>query len=167
MKNIIIINGAGSVGKDTFVKEFEKITASKVLNHSTIAEAKQILHNMGMTDTKTDQFRNILHDVKNLLVKYGNRPFRRAAKFILEAEEKHRNPTIFIHCREGAEIKKFVEAYGERCLTLLVRRSGINVPECPADQDVEKYFGYNMIIEDFDLNKMEDYKAELEGMIYG
>ncbi len=166
MRNIIIINGAGAVGKDTFVSEYEKISSFQVFNHSTISEAKRILASIGLSDTKTDEFRNILHDVKILLVKYGDRPFNQSKKFIESVKSSLSDSAIFIHCREGSEIQKLVDFYGDMCMTLLIKRSGIDVPDCPADKNVEKYFGYNMVIEDFDLKKMEEYKEELEDLIY-
>ena len=173
MRDIVIINGVGGVGKDSFVSRFYDVSGIPTCNISTIQEAERILFALeGVLnlkqerELKTDLYRSVLHDIKNMLVKYGDRPFKQTAKRIQELRDLFPGNVIFVHCREGAEISKLVDYYGEQCITVLVERK-VPVANNPADRMLDKYFGYNMIIEEFDLNKMDEYSEKLKGLIYG
>ena len=173
MKNKIIINGVGGVGKDSFVSRFYDVSGIPTCNISTIQEAERILFALEPIlslkqerELKTDLYRSLLYDTKALLVKYGDRPYRQTVKRVHELENLFPGNAIFIHCREGAEISKLVDYYGEQCITVLVERN-VPVANNPADRMLDKYFGYNMIIEEFDLDKMDIYAEKLKGLIYG
>ena len=63
------------------------------------------------------------------------------------------NVVYFIHCREPKEIQKFLDKYGDNCVTLLVRRNNVNVPNNESDKNVEN-FDYDYYI-DNDGNKKD------------
>ena len=61
-KNIIVINGTGGSGKDTFVEYVSKY--AKVYNFSSVDKVKEIAKLIGWTGTKTDKDRKFLSDLK-------------------------------------------------------------------------------------------------------
>ena len=84
-KNIIIINGTGGAGKDTFVSFCSEV--EKVLNVSTVdkvKEAAKIL--VGWNGEKDEVSRKLLVDLKRLSIEYNDAP----TKYILEMAEKWR-----------------------------------------------------------------------------
>ena len=173
MRDIVIINGTARTGKDIFIDLFFEKTGIEVCNISTIEEAERILFDLEIKlglkqerELKTDLYRSILYDIKQILIKYNDRPLRQTVKKIQELRNLFPGNVIFVHCREGAEISKLVDYFGKQCLTLLIKRH-VSVPQNPADMGVESYFGYDMKIEEFDLNKMDEYSEKLKGLIYG
>ena len=103
-KTIIIINGSGGAGKDTFVEFCSEITG--VLNVSTVdkvKEAAKIL--VGWNGEKDEVSRKLLVDLKQLSVDYNDAP----TKYICEMAEKFKrsdNKLMFVHIREADEIEK-------------------------------------------------------------
>ena len=63
MKNIIIINGTGGSGKDTFVEFVSKY--SKVFNFSSVDKVKEVARVIGWSGTKSEKDRKFLSDLKN------------------------------------------------------------------------------------------------------
>lgn len=117
-KTVIVINGAGGVGKDTLCEFAEK--HFKVMNVSSITPIKEIAAMCGWKGEKTDKARKFLSDLKALSIEYNDYP-------TLWATEKYNeflhseNEIMFLHIREGEEIEKFVRATGGKAKTLLVR----------------------------------------------
>lgn len=103
-KSIIIINGTGGAGKDTFVSFCAELT--NVLNVSTVdkvKEAAKIL--VGWNGEKDEVSRKLLVDLKRLSIEYNDAP----TKYISEMAEKFRNSNnmlMFVHIREAEEIEK-------------------------------------------------------------
>ena len=64
MKHIIIINGCGGVGKDTFVNMCAKYTS--VVNYSSVKEIKEIAKYIGWDGSKEERDRKFLSDLKLL-----------------------------------------------------------------------------------------------------
>ena len=117
-KVVIVINGSGGVGKDTLCHMAEK--EYRVRNISSITPIKELAAACGWKGEKTDRARRFLSDLKLLTVRYNDFPTNWVVgeyeKFLKSAEE-----IMFVHIREGAEIRKFVDATDGRALTLLVR----------------------------------------------
>lgn len=103
-KKIVIINGTGGAGKDTFVTFCSEI--EKVLNISTVdkvKEAAKIL--VGWNGEKDEISRKLLVDLKKISIDYNDAP----TKYVLEMAEQFRkseNNLMFIHIREIDEIEK-------------------------------------------------------------
>lgn len=124
-KAVIIINGAGGVGKDTLCGF--AAAEYRVANRSSVDQVKEIARNYaGWSDERKDsKSRKFLSDLKALLVDYCDAPCR-----YLEAEYRNflesDGELLFVHIREIAEIRKFRErilALGQTpCYTLLIRR---------------------------------------------
>lgn len=115
-KTAIVINGAGGVGKDTLCELAAK--HYKVMNISSITPVKEIAAFCGWSGTKDDRARKFLSDLKRLTVEYNDFPTRWATERYEEFLSSDRE-LLFVHIREGEEIRKFVDATGAK--TLLVR----------------------------------------------
>lgn len=115
-KKVIIINGTGGSGKDTFVEfcaEFAKVT--NISSVDLVKEAAQIL--VGWNGEKDEKSRKLLVDLKKLSIDYNDAP----AKYIKSKYEKFQKSDsefLFIHIREIEEIIKIKEMLNAK--TLLV-----------------------------------------------
>lgn len=117
-KAVIIINGAGGVGKDTLCSLAEK--HFRVRNISSVDPIKEIASMCGWRGEKTDKARKFLSDLKMLTVNYNDFPTVWAKaqyeSFLTTDEE-----ILFVHIREPEEISKFVKATEGHAKALLVR----------------------------------------------
>ena len=117
-KKVLVINGAGGVGKDTLCDLVAK--HFRVMNVSTIDPIKEIALQCGWHGEKDDRARRFLSDLKRLTVEYSDFPTVWAKgqyeKFMASDLE-----VMFMHVREPEEIDKFVRATGGRAKTLLIR----------------------------------------------
>ena len=115
-KKIVIINGTGGAGKDTFVEFCSEI--EKVLNISTVdkvKEAAKIL--VGWNGEKDEVSRKLLVDLKRLSINYNDSP----TKYVLEMAEKFRSSEdnlMFVHIREIEEIEKTKELLNAKTLLI-------------------------------------------------
>ena len=119
MKKIaIVINGRGGVGKDTLCDLAAK--HFRVKNISSVTPIKEIAAMCGWDGRKDPKSRKFLSDLKQLTVDYNDFPTNWAYKeyldFLASDEE-----VFFVHIREGAEIRKFIDRTDSRAVALLVR----------------------------------------------
>lgn len=147
---VIVINGVGRCGKDTFVELFKKEYEYRCENYSTIDYIKQIsADKFGWDGKKNDKSRKFLSDLKKLWTDYNNGPFNNLVDKIKHNEKyfssKNKDIIYFIHCREPEEIQKFVDYYKEKCITLLIERN-VDVPDNYSDNSVYN-FNYDYTIE--------------------
>lgn len=138
-KAVIVINGAGGVGKDTLCEIASR--HFKVKNVSSITPIKEIATLCGWSGKKDDKSRKFLADLKRLTVEYNDYPTKWALSeyrdFLLSDEE-----IMFVHIREPEEISKFVLATEGKAKALLVRggaRMKRTVYGNSADDLVENY----------------------------
>lgn len=160
---IVIINGVGGSGKDTFVQiiknklktienpdpfknnkittvRFEKDKVSIVKNISTIDNVRMAARLLGCDIyEKDDKCRRFLHELKKLSSEYYDTPYQKCRQAIYGGEYK----ICFVHCREPEEIQRFVDEFGAiamfNIMTVLVRRPDIHTPDNPSDIGVENY----------------------------
>lgn len=121
-KIVIIINGAGGVGKDTLCDFANE--KYKVANISAITPIKNIARQYGWSGGKDPKSRKFLADLKKTFVEYNDLPFR----YLIEEYEKFLQndaQILFVHIREGGEIDKFKQYVKISCITLLVRRDNL------------------------------------------
>ena len=117
-KLTLVINGRGGVGKDTLCDA--AATRFRVMNVSSITPIKELAAICGWSGEKTDRARRFLADLKALTAAYNDYPTNwitdRYRAFLAGEDE-----ILFVHIREGEEIRKFVDATGGEAKTLLVR----------------------------------------------
>ncbi|MBQ8529320.1 MAG: hypothetical protein IJ459_06240 [Clostridia bacterium] len=117
-KAVIVINGAGGVGKDTLCDLAEKHL--KIRNISTITPIKELARMCGWNGAKDDKSRKFLADMKQLTVAYNDFPTNWAMGVFREFMTTDEQ-ILFVHIREPEEIAKFVKATDGFAKTLLVR----------------------------------------------
>ena len=160
-KAVIVINGAGGVGKDTLCELAAK--HFKVRNISSVDPIKEIARFAGWTGVKDDRARKFLHDLKTLTATYNDFPTNWAlAQYedFLTTDEQ----ILFVHIREPEEIKKFVNATKGAAKTLLVRggdRMKKSVYGNAADDCVENYTYDCYFMNDKTLDEAESGFAAL------
>ena len=150
-KQIIIINGTGGSGKDTFVEFCMKY--DNVMNFSSIDKVKEIATMIGWNGKKTDKDRKFLSDLKRLTTEYNDMAFNS----MIDAVDKFNNSDnniLFIHIREPKEIQRAVDYFGAK--TLLVKRVGLdNIDTNYSDANVDNYT-YDYLIENNTLEGLEE-----------
>ena len=127
---------------------------------NVITPIKQIATMCGWNGEKNDRARKFLADLKSLTVAYNDYPTR----WILEeyrAFRESEDEIMFVHIREGEEIRKFVEGTDGEAITLLIRggkrfhRRNATYGNT-ADDDVEKYRYDYVFYNDRPLDKTEE-----------
>ena len=145
-KQIVIINGTGGSGKDTFVEFCSNY--GKVMNFSSVDKVKEIAQAIGWDGKKTEKARKFLSDLKRLTTEFNDMSFNS----IKDAVAKFQNSDyeiLFIHIREPEEIERAANTFNAK--TLLVKRIGLtNISSNYSDANVEKY-EYDFIIENTTL----------------
>lgn len=136
---IILINGRGGVGKDTFVSLCQRmVEKNKILNVSTITPIKEAAKILGWDEVKDEKGRKFLSDLKDLSTKNYNLSEKYITKEIEKAREL-KAKVIFIHCREPEELGLFQELFNAK--TLLIKNNRIKTIESNhADRCAENFF---------------------------
>lgn len=153
-KFIVVINGAGGVGKDTLIGFVKK--KYPVRNVSSITPIKRAAEILGWSNEKDDKSRKFLSDLKLLSTEYNDYPL----KLLLSKTNTFlcldTYNVMFVHIREPQEIKKYVEAVNAKVVTLLITRKAVKHDYGNmADDNVENY-EYDYIYEnDLSLDKAE------------
>ena len=156
-KKIIIINGSGTVGKDTFV-DFCRPYAN-ITNISCVDKVKEAAKMLGWDGGKTEHDRKFLSDLKLLSTGYSNGPYEYIKKSIQKFRDDKSSYTMFIHIREPEEIdivkKKF------NCITLLILNPNKqSITSNMADANVENYEYDYVVHNDGDLNDLKRKATE-------
>lgn len=156
-KSIVIINGTGGSGKDTFVSFVSKY--AKVYNFSSIDKVKEIARVIGWDGGKTEKDRKFLSDLKNLTTAYNDLAYN-SVKEAVEYFKNSQDEIMFIHIREPEEILRAKEAFNAK--TLLIKREAYeNIKSNTADANVNNY-EYDFIIKNTTL---EDFEKEAKEFI--
>ena len=145
MKQVVIINGKGGVGKDFLCNIVGKYYKTKVI--SVVDEVKRIAETCGWKGEKTPKARKFLSDLKLALENYNGLPlvsvFEKLNTFIQKDDE-----VLFIHMREKNDIEiikqlvNFTGMYKSLSLaTLLVERDSLKytIYGNVADDNVNEY----------------------------
>lgn len=142
-KHVIIINGTGGSGKDTFV-EFcaEFIEVTNISSVDKVKEAAKIL--VGWNGEKDEKSRKLLVDLKQLSIEYNDSPLnyiKKQYKEFIESPSK----LLFIHIREINEIEKVKKLLNAK--TLLIKNPRVElITSNDSDGNVYNY-NYDYIIE--------------------
>lgn len=161
MKQILIINGSGGVGKDTFVKCLNNIIPTK---HISIAEfTKKAANQAGWSGTKSEKDRKFLSDIKLLIDNYNDANFKTVEEHIKNFLN-YENPceVLCIDMRERKDINRLKQNYIQKCdirTVLVTRKSVKEIKSNIADANVFE-ISYDYYIEnDGTLEQLQE-KAE-------
>ncbi len=160
-KLVMVINGAGGVGKDTLCDLSAK--HFKVRNISSVDPIKEIATFCGWTGVKDDRARKFLHDLKTLTAEYNDFPTSWALNVFREFLENDEE-ILYVHIREPWEIEKFVKATNGVAKTLLVRggaRTRCGAYGNAADDCVEQYTYDYYFMNDKPLDEAEKDFCEM------
>jgi hypothetical protein len=142
-KQIFVINGMATSGKDSFVdmvNEFEP-----VYNVSSVDIIKSMAQCIGWNGSKTEKDRKFLSDLKRLCGEYNDSPFTYLIRCVVLFKNHDAKKLMFVHIREPEEIKRFAERFGAK--TILVKNDKVkNITSNMADANVYNY-EYDYIIE--------------------
>ena len=143
-KKIVIINGSGGVGKDTFVDFCKEYTGVRNISSvDKVKEAAKIL--VGWDGDKSEKSRKLLSDLKQLSVDYNNYPLTYIEEQAYDFKNSNDEYIMFVHIRESSEISKVKNAIGAK--TLLITNDRVKKIETnKSDADVEN-FQYDFYIE--------------------
>ena len=122
---IIIINGQGGSGKDTFVKFCKKHSTRPIFNISMIDGVKKIAEQIGWTGGKDLKDRKFLSDLKDLLNDYNDFPFNDTLHTlrVLYNASANKEFICFIHARELEDILRWGTLFN--ITTVLIERQEI------------------------------------------
>lgn len=141
-KRIFVINGSGGVGKDTFCEYVGKY--AKVRVHSSVEEVKNIAKFCGWSGSKEPKDRRFLSDLKDLLTKYNDLPFK-GIQSVVSRFYKDTNEFLFIHIREPEEIERAKQEFNAHTI-LVVNDNVKGIYSNHADGRVLEY-NYDVVID--------------------
>lgn len=167
MKKVIIINGVARSGKDTFADFFINHAKEKgeiAYRLSTVDRVKDMCSYLFQSDPtdKSNKNRKLWCDFKNMWSNFNDGPFIEITKNIRDSDGDY----YLVMCREPGEIQKFKEHYGSDCITIFIRREGLQVPDNTADQNVENY-EYDQYIYSKSLEYLDKKSKEFYHKLYG
>lgn len=158
-KEVIIINGTGGSGKDTFVEfcsEFANVT--NISSVDKVKEAAKIL--VGWNGEKDEKSRKLLVDLKQLSIEYNDFPSKYIKQKYDEFMESDSN-YLFIHIREIDEIEKVKKMLGAK--TMLVKNPRVAlITSNNSDGNVYNY-NYDYVIEND--GTLEDLKQKAKEFV--
>ena len=157
MKQIIIINGSGGVGKDTFVEYCAKYI--RILNISSVDKVKQAATILtGWNGEKDEKSRKLLSDLKEIGINYNDAPLQYICNMVEEFKQSE-NELMFIHIREGNEIEKCKNTIHAKTL-LVTNKNVLTIVSNHSDKEVEEYTYDYHIANDGTLEELEDAAKE-------
>ena len=160
-KPIVIINGTGGCGKNTFVNMFDENAA----HISMVDIVRELITKMGLTsDTKDENYRRFMHSFKRALEDYNDLPFQSVMCDIQKLMMDPNVPFIFIDMREPADVARIEKIYD--IFTVLVHNPRVaDISTNYADASVYD-ISYDYIIEnDGDLEKLRESAETLQNEI--
>ena len=121
---ILIINGKGRVGKDTFC-QFISEKKGLVYIYSTVDKVKEYAKLLGWDGNKDAKGRKFLSDIKDAMTEYNDGPHQYIVEQIKQVYEKYkdddmiRNNLVFlIHSREPDDIERWVNENNARAILI-------------------------------------------------
>ena len=140
MSQVIIINGSGRTGKDTFCGLCGKYANVSIC--SAVSCVKQAAAILGWNGEKDERSRKFLSDLKDLATEFSDAPMDSLRRFV----RMHQNSDemIFLMVREPPEIARAQKEFD--AITLLLKRpQAEQITTNHADRDVDLY-DYDYII---------------------
>lgn len=151
---MVVVNGFPRSGKDTFVQKCLEVLDWRGSLVSTVDFVKKIAYECGWDGTKSPENRKFLSDLKDLLIRWDNVPFKKVREYRDEWVAKLKawgydgteELVLFVMCREPAEIQKLKDAFD--AVTVFVQRDEASqaVLSNMSDRGVMD-FQYDVVIE--------------------
>ena len=138
-KSIIIINGSGGVGKDTFCEMVDKVSGYQCDIYSSVQFVKELAKECGWNGAKEEKDRKFLSDLKDLLTEYNDLPFKKVCEEIDSFLDCENTILLFIHIREPKEIQKVVDKYPQVKTILISSMRVDHITSNHADAEVFNY----------------------------
>lgn len=151
---VLIINGSGCSGKDTFVDQLEQLTS--VYRYSTIDTIKGIAEaHFGWDGEKNVKGRKLLSDLKIASIEYNDMPHNEMKKIIGYAEQSGQYDIFTCIIRDISEIEKAINdiALKDKIITILIT------------SDRTKNNTYGNVADDNVMNYIYDYYIDNSGTI--
>lgn len=160
-QRVVVLNGVAKSGKDSFIamvlRAAEKDPVSRVVvgQTSTIDPIKDVMRReFGWTGGKAERDRLFMHNLKMLTTEYCDLSFRHTRESIDVFFETWARISfvdgaiMFVMAREPDDIARYVERYGGRAVTALMRMpiAEVKIPGNGGDQGVFDY-RYDYFIE--------------------
>ena len=143
MKKVIVLNGVAQCGKDTFANGIKSRCSDNGYGYSLVSSVdlvKDMLELAGISrHRKTDKDRKLMSDLKDILTYHSDIPFKDVVSKINRLEIPDINSIFVVMCREPEEIQKFKDYYRHSCVTIIINRDKLKVPNNHADRGVEGF----------------------------
>lgn len=136
---LIVINGVGTCGKDTFIDFCKQFT--KCYNYSTIDYYKMLAKNYFEWDgVKDEKGRKLLSDLKIASIIYNNMPMKLLNHEYEKICDEGEHSIFFCVCRDIQDIE-YIKANYKRAYTLLIKND--NIPAITSNEGDANVFNYN------------------------
>lgn len=155
-KHIVIINGFGRAGKDSFVHAAAKF--AYVMNFSSVDKIKKAAKVLGWDGGKSEKDRKFLSDMKDLSTTYNDCPFQSMREKVSEFYNSEAD-ILFLHIREPEEIERAKKEFNAHAL-LIIRNSVDQVKSNHADANVFDYDYEFTVLNDGDLTDLAIHAKE-------
>ena len=155
-KQVVIINGSGGVGKDTFIHTLSKtcFRENDIWNYSSIDKIKEIAKTIGWDGKKDEAGRRFLAGLKHVCDEYNNLSFE-MMRNKYEEFRKSSASILFLHIREPYNIDIAKKAFN--AVTVLVQRDSVeHIMSNEADMNVEDYYYDYVIHNDSDIESLKN-----------
>ena len=164
---VVIINGIGGSGKDTFVEICQELLDegswfARCLNVSTVDYVKEIAGYCGWNGEKDPASRKFLSDLKKAMTKWRDLPVMDVKGHLNRFSQMNKwygveQTVAFVHCREPEEIARLV---GElNATTLLIRRESAESVQQINDSD-NNVLNYNYDYTVYNNGSLDALRAE-------
>lgn len=163
---IIIVNGFGGCGKDTFKDffiDYAKENGKIAIKTSIIDGVKILAEKLGWDGSKTDKDRRFLSDLKDALERWKDLPYTYLNETIEEANKQNID-YLFIDLREGKDIDRIKRSFNGEVITILIDREINHAYNNHADDNVLDYT-YDWVIDN--NQTLEELKAGAETFYNG
>lgn len=145
MKKVLIINGMGGAGKDTFVDFLKEIIPT--LHISIVDNIKQLAKQLGWDEKKDEKGRRFLSDLKVAIDNYDDGNYKYVENIVRKFYNNQLDAPYELLCidmREGHQIEKAKKDF--KAITVFVDRNVPSISSNLADAGVYN-FKYDYYIE--------------------
>lgn len=146
MKEVLIINGSGGVGKGTFVSALNKALNGGVYYDSIVNPIKEAAKTLGWNGEKSEADRKFLSDLKLIVDGYNDGCYGRVKDLVKRFKaDEIKGKILCIDMREIEQIKRAKKDFNAKTV-LVVRDSVAPITSNVADANVRDYT-YDYVIE--------------------